>query len=112
MLIRASLCGYKRKQQRQSLSVSLLSGEHKHHDDVSWDILGQNLTILGMDEYMFSACNFSQSSSATADISQHHHPAIALRLPVFDKMSAAAFDALMSKTMEHFLGPLLSTGYG
>lgn len=26
------------------------------------------------------------------------------RLPVFDKMSAAAFDAMMSKTMEHFLG--------
>lgn len=26
------------------------------------------------------------------------------RLPVFDKMSAAAFHAMMSKTMEHFLG--------
>ena len=59
---------------------------------------------------MFGGCKFSLSSSATVDISQHHHAAIAVRLPVFDKMSAAAFDALMSKTMEHFLGPVLSTG--
>ena len=80
-------------------------------DVVSGDILRQHITILGMEEYKRLALVNSpiphqpQQTSVSTTIR-----AIAVRLPVFDKMSAAAFDAMMSKTMEHFLGPLLSIG--
>lgn len=112
VLIRASLRGYKRAQQRQSLSVSFLCGEHKHHQGCCFR--GYIETTYYYTRHgriqTFGTCNSPiphqpQQTSVSTTIR-----AIAVRLPVFDKMSAAAFDALMSKTMEHFLGPLLSIG--